>query len=72
MVALFIDRGFPMEPFAEALAGEIDCRAEVGPDEAGDVVAIVTGTPPVGPAEVAPIPTCGSSSRARSAPTTST
>lgn len=56
MIALFIDRGFPMEPFAEALAGELDCRAEVGPDEAGDVVAIVTGTPPVGPAEVAPYP----------------
>ena len=54
MIALFIDRGFPVEPFAAALAGEIDCRADVGPDEAGDVVAIVTGTPPVGPAEVAP------------------
>src|SRR6478736_1723562 len=45
-----------MEPFAEALAGEIDCRADVAPGEAGDVVAIVTGTPPVGPAEVAPYP----------------
>ena len=56
MIALFIDRGFPMEPFAEALAGEIDCRADVAPGEAGDVVAIVTGTPPVGPAEVAPYP----------------
>jgi D-3-phosphoglycerate dehydrogenase len=56
VIALFVDRGFPMEPFAEALAGEIDCRAEVGPDEAGDVVAIVTGTPPVGAAEVAPFP----------------
>jgi phosphoglycerate dehydrogenase-like enzyme len=56
LIALFVDRGFPVEPFAEALAGEIDCRSEIGPDEAGDVVAIVTGTPPVGPAEVAPYP----------------
>ncbi len=56
MIALFVDRGFPMEPFAEALAGEIDCRSEVGPDEAAEVVAIVTGTPPIGVAEVAPYP----------------
>ncbi len=56
MIALFIDRGFPMEPFAEALAGELDCRAEVGAEEAGDVVAIVTGTPPLGLSDVEPYP----------------
>jgi phosphoglycerate dehydrogenase-like enzyme len=54
--ALFVDRGFPVEPFAAALAPEIRCVEEVGPDEAGEVLAIVTGTPPVGAAEVAPYP----------------
>ena len=43
-------------PSRRRSTGEIDCRADVGPDEAGDVVAIVTGTPPVGAAEVAPYP----------------
>jgi phosphoglycerate dehydrogenase-like enzyme len=56
VIALFVDRGFPVEPFAQELAGEIDCRAEVGPEELSDVVAIVTGTPPVGVADVAPYP----------------
>ncbi len=55
-IALFVDRGFPMEPFAQALAPAVDCREWVGPDEAAGVVAIVTGTPPIGPDEVAPYP----------------
>lgn len=56
MIALFVDRGFAVEPFTEALAGELDCREEVAPEEAGDVVALVTGAPPIGLAEVAPYP----------------
>ena len=56
VIALFIDRGFPMEPFAEALPARSTAAPRSAPDEAGDVVAIVTGTPPVGPAEVAPYP----------------
>jgi len=55
-IALFVDRGFPMEPFADALAPAVDCREWVAPDEASDVAAIVTGTPPIGIAEVAPYP----------------
>jgi len=56
VIALFVDRGFPTEPFAEALEGEVDCRAEIAPEEAADVVALVTGAPPIGLAEVAPYP----------------
>ena len=56
MRALFLDRGFPVAPFAEALAPEIRCVEAVGPGEAGEVVALVTGTPPVGAAEAAPYP----------------
>ena len=55
-IALFVDRGFPMEPFAQALAPAVDCREWVDPAEAGAVVAIVTGTPPVGPGEAAQYP----------------
>jgi D-3-phosphoglycerate dehydrogenase len=51
-VALFIDGGFPMEPFAEALGPSLSCRAAVGPGEAGSVAAIVTGAAAVGAAEV--------------------
>ena len=53
---LFIDRGFPMAPLAEALAGELDCREEVGLDESRHVVALVTGIEPVTGAAVAPFP----------------
>lgn len=53
-IALFVDRGFPVAPFAAALAPAIDCREEVAPHEAADVVALVTGAPGVGDAEVAP------------------
>jgi D-3-phosphoglycerate dehydrogenase len=55
-IALFVDRGFPYEPFADALAPALDCRPSVTPEEAADVVALVTGTPPVGADEIAPYP----------------
>jgi phosphoglycerate dehydrogenase-like enzyme len=38
-IVLFIDDGFELEPFAEAFAGELDCRAEVTPGERAQVVA---------------------------------
>jgi D-3-phosphoglycerate dehydrogenase len=53
---LFIDRGFAVGPFAEALAGELECREEVSADERDRVVGLVTGIEPVGAAEVAPFP----------------
>jgi D-3-phosphoglycerate dehydrogenase / 2-oxoglutarate reductase len=53
---LFIDRGFPVEPFAQQLGGELDCRERVEPDERGRVVALVTGAEPVGADQVAPFP----------------
>ena len=55
-IVLFIDRGFPVSPFAEALAGELECREEVTDDEGGRVVGLVTGIEPVGATEVAPFP----------------
>jgi D-3-phosphoglycerate dehydrogenase len=55
-IALFVDRGFPMGPFADALAPAVSCRESVDAGERGDVVAIVTGTPPVGLPEIAPYP----------------
>src|SRR5258707_14821046 len=55
-IALFIDRAFPMEPFATALAPALDCREHVAAQDAGAVVALVTGAPPVGAAEVARYP----------------
>jgi D-3-phosphoglycerate dehydrogenase len=55
-IALFIDRGFPVEPFAEQLDGELDCRERVSDGELERVVALVTGAEPVGADEVAPFP----------------
>ncbi len=55
-IALFIDRGFAVEPFAEALAPAVDCRESVPAAEFGDVEAVVTGIDPVGVAEVEPFP----------------
>jgi D-3-phosphoglycerate dehydrogenase len=55
-IALFIDRGFAVEPFAEQLDGELDCRERVEPDERERVVALVTGAEPVGAEQVAPFP----------------
>lgn len=53
-VVLFVDRGLPMAPFAEALAGELECRDAVEPGETGRVVALVTASEPVGADEVQP------------------
>lgn len=53
-IVLFVDRGFPMAPFAAALAPALSCRTSVGPGEEDDVVAMVTGSPRIGEAEVAP------------------
>lgn len=55
-IVLYVDRGFDHRPIADALAGELDAREAVGPGEAGDVVAIVTGAVPIGRDEVAPYP----------------
>ena len=55
-IALFIDRGFPVEPFADQLGGELDCRERVEPDELERVAALVTGAVPVGAEQVAPFP----------------
>jgi D-3-phosphoglycerate dehydrogenase / 2-oxoglutarate reductase len=55
-VALFVDRGFAVAPFAARLAGEVDCREQVGPAERDHVVALVTGGVPIGVDEVAPFP----------------
>jgi phosphoglycerate dehydrogenase-like enzyme len=57
-IVLFIDGGFELEPFAQAFAGELDCRETIAPDEHDRVVAVVTGSEPVGAAEVAPYPGC--------------
>ena len=48
MIALFVDPGFPVEPFAAALSGELSCRREVPADERAQVVALVTGAVPIG------------------------
>jgi D-3-phosphoglycerate dehydrogenase len=53
-IVLFVDRGFPVAPFASRLAGELDCREQVGPGELDRVVALVTGAAPIGVDEVAP------------------
>jgi D-3-phosphoglycerate dehydrogenase len=55
-IALFIDRGFPVEPFAQRLSGTLDCRERVSDGEREWVVALVTGAEPVGADEVAPFP----------------
>jgi D-3-phosphoglycerate dehydrogenase / 2-oxoglutarate reductase len=55
-IVLFIDRGFPLEPFASALGAELDCRERVRTGERNRVAAIVTGAEPVGAAEIEPHP----------------
>jgi D-3-phosphoglycerate dehydrogenase len=55
-VVLYVDRGFDHRPIAAALAADLDARETVGPDEAGDVVALVTGAVAIGRDEVAPYP----------------
>jgi D-3-phosphoglycerate dehydrogenase len=47
-----VDRALPVAPFAEALAGELDCRDSVDPAHADRVVALVTAGEPVGADEV--------------------
>jgi D-3-phosphoglycerate dehydrogenase len=53
-IALFIDRGFDLAPFAAALDPQIRCREHVTADEAESVAAIVTGIERVSDDEVAP------------------
>jgi D-3-phosphoglycerate dehydrogenase / 2-oxoglutarate reductase len=53
-IVLFVDRALPVAPFAEALAGEVECRDRVDPAEAERVVALVTATEPVGVEQAAP------------------
>jgi D-3-phosphoglycerate dehydrogenase len=55
-IVLFVDRGFELRPFADALAGELSCRERVEPDERTDVVALVTGAEPVRVADVEGFP----------------
>jgi D-3-phosphoglycerate dehydrogenase / 2-oxoglutarate reductase len=55
-IALFIDRGFPVEPFAQRLSGTLDCRERVSDVERERVVALVTGAEPIGAEQVAPFP----------------
>jgi D-3-phosphoglycerate dehydrogenase / 2-oxoglutarate reductase len=55
-IVLFVDRGFEMAPIAAGLPPALACRERVSEDEAGDVVAIVTGAVPIGAAEAAPYP----------------
>lgn len=55
-IVLFIDRGFPIDPFASALGVELDCRERVEPAERDQVIAIVTGAEPVDRAQIDPYP----------------
>lgn len=55
-IASFIDRGFEVAPFADALSGEVSCREQVDPAERGRVVALVTGAVPVTAADAAQYP----------------
>jgi phosphoglycerate dehydrogenase-like enzyme len=55
-IVLFIDRGFDLEPFAEALAPELSCTEQVEPEERDAVVALVTGILPVGSGDVLEYP----------------
>lgn len=51
-IVLFVDRALPVAPFAEALAGELECRDSVDPAHADRVAALVTASEPVGADEV--------------------
>jgi D-3-phosphoglycerate dehydrogenase len=53
---MFIDRGFEVAPFADALAGELSCREQIEPGERARVAALVTGIDPIGAEQVAPYP----------------
>jgi D-3-phosphoglycerate dehydrogenase len=55
-IVLFVDHGFPIEPFAQALAPGLECRAEVAPDERDRVLALVTGAVPVTAGDAAAYP----------------
>lgn len=55
-IVLFIDRGFPVPPFAAAFDDELSCCGQVDADERAQVVALVTGAVPVGVAEVLDYP----------------
>lgn len=55
-IVLFIDLGFESVPYAEALAGQLDCREYVAASERDRVAALVTGIEPIGLGEVAPYP----------------
>lgn len=55
-IVLFVDRGFPVAPFAERLAGEFHCREQVSSGERDRVVALVTGAVPVAADDVAGYP----------------
>jgi len=55
-IALFIDRGFEVGPFAAALESQLRCRERVTAGEAEEVAAIVTGIVRVSDQEVAPYP----------------
>ena len=45
-----------MQPFAQSLSGELDCRERIDPHERELVVALVTGAEPIGAEQVAPFP----------------
>jgi len=53
-IVLFVDDGFPIEPFTRALAPEVECRSQVATDEYDRVAALVTGAVPVTTVEAAP------------------
>jgi phosphoglycerate dehydrogenase-like enzyme len=55
-IALFIDRGFDVGPFAAALEPHLRCLEHATADEADAVAAIVTGIERVSAQEVAPYP----------------
>jgi D-3-phosphoglycerate dehydrogenase len=57
-IVLYVDQGFDVTPIASALEGELDARLApaADPDEAPDVVAIVTGVVPIGVGDVEPYP----------------
>jgi D-3-phosphoglycerate dehydrogenase / 2-oxoglutarate reductase len=55
-IVLFVDRGFEVAPIAGALSPALTCREAVAANDAGAVVAIVTGAVPIGVDEVAPYP----------------
>src|SRR3989442_7085208 len=55
-IALCIDPGFELAPFAAALDGELSCRDRVTEDERAGVIALVTGAVAVGESEAADYP----------------